>query len=102
MALVNVGTNNGVGMYQVVRWLEKFLVYKYLINKYLFVEVSILVGLGLNNWPIQLDLDLKIGPHNRPFRFGIPREILWLLEGIKIHGMNKKHTFKELKMKINY
>jgi len=75
--LVDIPTINGAftwnkrrgGPQLVASRMDRFLVSEQVISRDIFLEASILPGLGLDHWPIRMELDLKAGPKNRPFRF---------------------------------
>lgn len=84
--------NNGRGENrQVASRLEKFLATKSFIRKHIFYEATILPCLGLDHWPIKLEIAMNHQNQNRPFRF----EAFWLREPTFIDKM--KNWWKETK-----
>ena len=65
--LVDVPTTNGKftwnnrrgGTHQVASHLDRFLVSEYFVSLDIFYEASILPCLGLEHWPIHLEVDVK-------------------------------------------
>lgn len=80
--LVDMPSNNGIhtlnnrrgGLHQIAPHLDLFLIFEYVVSRNIFLDASILPCMGSNHWPIQLEIDLKTWPKNRPFIF----ESFWL------------------------
>lgn len=122
LRLVDITTVNGCftwnnrrgERYQVASRLDRFLATEALVNLDIYYEAAILPTIGSDHWPIRLEIDVKAGLPNHPFRF----ELFWLrdprfIEKVKnwwtsqqVIGRNKMHTFqlrlKNLKTEIKH
>ena len=84
LKLVYIPTINGKytwnnrrgGSRHIASQLDGFLASEHFISKDIFYEASILPNLGSDHWPIKLEVEMKQGNQNRPFRF----EAFWLRE----------------------
>ena len=107
--------NNGRGeRHQLASRLDRFLTSEALVSLDIYYEAAIVPTIGFDHWSIRLEIDVKVGLPNRPFRF----EIFWLrdpgfIEKVKnwwtyhlAKGQNKMHTFqlrlKDLKIEIKH
>ena len=60
--------------HQIASRLDRFLISEELLSVYAYYETTILPSTGSDHWPIQLEIDIRDIPKNRPFRF----ELFWL------------------------
>lgn len=75
--LVEIQTTNGIyawnnrrgGRHKFASRLDQFLMSEQIINWDIFFEAVILPGMGLENWPINAELDIREIPKRKPFRF---------------------------------
>lgn len=68
--------NKRGGSRHIASGLDRFLVTKNFISEGVYYEATILPCLGLDHWPIKLQVEMKQGNRNRKFRF----EAFWLRE----------------------
>ena len=80
--LVDIPTMNGKytwnnrrgERHQIASHLDHFLASEYLVSLDVYYEAAILPTMGSDHWLIRIDIDVKDGPKNKPFRF----ELFWL------------------------
>ena len=82
LKLVDIPTVNGIftwnnrrgEIHQIASRLDRFLISEDILSVDDYYEAKILPSTGSDHWPIQLEIDIKYVPENRPFRF----ELFWL------------------------
>lgn len=109
---IHTWNNQRRGRNQIASRLDRFLLSEQIMNRDFFLEVKIMPAMGLDHWPIRLEIDIKKNFYKKPFRF----EAFWLRNPLfllkieewwnqsTLKGKGKMHTFqlklKELKGKI--
>jgi len=99
LRLVDIPTINGKftwnnrrgGNKQIASRLDRFVAFKQLIGKDIFYEASMLPSIGLDHWPITLEIAMNTQNKKRPFWF----EPFWLRDLEFIAKVKTKLDWKE-------
>jgi len=118
--LVDIPTTNGVhtwnnmrgGKNKIALRLDRFLFSEQILNRDVFIEAKILLGLGSDHSPIRVGIDIKKNNGKKPFRFvafwlrnpQFLRKVEEWWTQSKVKGKGKMHTIqlklREIKRKI--